>query len=130
MTKLFKRIVSLILGVIIGIVSVSGALVAAAYYLYTRITVGDMTENILPILVGFRNGPEFVITAADRHEFRLEERSQRTVDDAACRTGDVLRDNFLDQVTGEAKLIVRLEWDESANNNKGAWKITRKEYAE
>ena len=45
MTKLFKRIVSLILGVIIGIVSVSGALVAAAYYLYTRITVGDMTEN-------------------------------------------------------------------------------------
>lgn len=39
-------------------------------------------------------------------------------------------DNFLDQITGEAKLIVRLEWDESANNNKGAWKITRKEYAE
>ncbi|HBF86686.1 MAG TPA: hypothetical protein DDW54_03295, partial [Clostridiales bacterium] len=45
MTKLFKKIVSLILGVIIGIVAVSGALVASAYYLYTRVTVGDMTEN-------------------------------------------------------------------------------------
>ena len=39
-------------------------------------------------------------------------------------------DNFYDQITGEAKVLVRLEWDESANNNKGAWKITRKEYAE
>ncbi len=39
-------------------------------------------------------------------------------------------DNFYDQITGEAKVIVRLEWDESANDNKGAWKITRKEYAE
>ena len=28
------------------------------------------------------------------------------------------------------KIIVRLEWDESANDNKGAWKVTRKEYAE
>ena len=39
-------------------------------------------------------------------------------------------DNFYDQITGEAKIIVRLEWDESANDNKGAWKVTRKEYAE
>ncbi len=39
-------------------------------------------------------------------------------------------DNFYDQITGETKIIVRLEWDESANNNKGAWKVTRKEYAE
>ena len=39
-------------------------------------------------------------------------------------------DNFYDEITGEAKIIVRLEWDESANDNKGAWKITRKEYAE
>ena len=39
-------------------------------------------------------------------------------------------DNFYDEITGEAKLIVRLEWDESANDNNGAWKITRKEYAE
>lgn len=39
-------------------------------------------------------------------------------------------DNFYDQITGEAKILVRLEWDESANDNKGAWKITRKEYAE
>ena len=39
-------------------------------------------------------------------------------------------DNFYDQITGEAKVIVRLEWDESAHDNKGAWKITRKEYAE
>jgi len=39
-------------------------------------------------------------------------------------------DNFYDQITGEAKIIVRLEWDASANDNKGAWKITRKEYAE
>jgi len=39
-------------------------------------------------------------------------------------------DNFYDQITGEAKIIVRLEWDESANGNKGAWKVTRKEYAE
>ena len=39
-------------------------------------------------------------------------------------------DNFYDQITGEAKIIVRLEWDASVNDNKGAWKITRKEYAE
>ena len=39
-------------------------------------------------------------------------------------------DNFYDQITGEAKVIVRLEWDASANDNKGAWKVTRKEYAE
>lgn len=39
-------------------------------------------------------------------------------------------DNFYDQITGEAKIIVRLEWDASANENKGAWKVTRKEYAE
>ena len=39
-------------------------------------------------------------------------------------------DNFYDEITGEAKLIVRLEWDESANDNNGAWKVTRKEYAE
>ena len=39
-------------------------------------------------------------------------------------------DNFYDQITGEAKIIVRLEWDESANDNKGAWKVTRKEDAE
>lgn len=39
-------------------------------------------------------------------------------------------DNFYDQITGESKIIVRLEWDESANDNKGAWKVTRKEYAE
>ena len=39
-------------------------------------------------------------------------------------------DNFYDQITGEAKVIVRLEWDESVNDNKGAWKITRTEYAE
>ena len=39
-------------------------------------------------------------------------------------------DNFYDQITGETKIIVRLEWDESANNNQGAWKVTRKEYAE
>ena len=39
-------------------------------------------------------------------------------------------DNLFDQITGEAKIIVRLEWDESANENKGAWKITRREYAE
>lgn len=39
-------------------------------------------------------------------------------------------DNFYDQITGETKIIVRLEWDESANDNKGAWKVTRKEYAE
>ena len=39
-------------------------------------------------------------------------------------------DNLHDRITGEAKILVRLEWDESANNNKGAWKITRKEYAE
>ena len=39
-------------------------------------------------------------------------------------------DNFYDQITGEAKIIVRLEWDASANDNKGAWKVTRKEYAE
>ena len=39
-------------------------------------------------------------------------------------------DNFYDQITGEAKLIVHMEWDESADNGNGAWKITRKEYAE
>ena len=39
-------------------------------------------------------------------------------------------DNFYDEITGETKIIVRLEWDESANDNKGAWKVTRKEYAE
>ena len=39
-------------------------------------------------------------------------------------------DNFYDQITGEAKIVVRLEWDASANDNKGAWKVTRKEYAE
>ena len=39
-------------------------------------------------------------------------------------------DNLYDEITGEAKVIVRLEWDESANDNKGAWKVTRKEYAE
>ena len=39
-------------------------------------------------------------------------------------------DNLFDQITGEAKVIVRLEWDGSANNNKGQWIITRKEYAE
>ncbi len=39
-------------------------------------------------------------------------------------------DNLYDEITGEAKIIVRLEWDESANENKGAWKVTRKEYAE
>ena len=39
-------------------------------------------------------------------------------------------DNFYDQITGEAKIIVRLEWDQSANEGKGAWKVTRKEYAE
>jgi len=39
-------------------------------------------------------------------------------------------DNTFDQIIGEAKLIVRLEWDESANDNKGAWIITRREYAE
>ena len=39
-------------------------------------------------------------------------------------------DNFYDVITGEAKVIVRLEWDESANDNKGAWKVTRKEYAD
>ena len=39
-------------------------------------------------------------------------------------------DNFYDQITGEAKVLVRLEWDESADDNKGRWKITRKEYAE
>ncbi len=39
-------------------------------------------------------------------------------------------DNFYDEITGEAKIIVRLEWDESANDNNGAWKVTRKEYAE
>ena len=39
-------------------------------------------------------------------------------------------DNFYDEITGEAKVIVRLEWDESANDNNGAWKVTRKEYAE
>ena len=39
-------------------------------------------------------------------------------------------DPVFDQITGEAKIIVRLEWDESANNTNGAWKITRKEYAE
>ena len=39
-------------------------------------------------------------------------------------------DNFYDQITGEAKILVRLEWDESANDNKGAWKVTRKEYEE
>ena len=37
---------------------------------------------------------------------------------------------LFDQITGEAKLIVRLEWDDSAYDNHGAWKITRKEYAE
>ena len=47
------------------------------------------------------------------------------------RTVDLKQyDNFYDQITGEAKIIVRLEWDESANENKGAWKVTRKEYAE
>ena len=39
-------------------------------------------------------------------------------------------DDFYDEITGEAKVIVRLEWDESANNNTGAWIITRKEYVE
>ncbi len=39
-------------------------------------------------------------------------------------------DDFYDEITGEAKIIVRLEWDESANDNNGAWKVTRKEYAE
>ena len=39
-------------------------------------------------------------------------------------------DPLFDQITGEAKIIVRLEWDESANNDNGAWKVTRKEYAE
>jgi hypothetical protein len=39
-------------------------------------------------------------------------------------------DNFFDEITGEAKIIVRLEWKESANNNSGAWIITRKEYVE
>lgn len=39
-------------------------------------------------------------------------------------------DNFFDEITGEAKIIVRLEWNESANNNSGAWIITRKEYVE
>ena len=39
-------------------------------------------------------------------------------------------DNLFDQITGEVKIVVRLEWDESANENKGAWKITRREYAE
>jgi hypothetical protein len=39
-------------------------------------------------------------------------------------------DNFYDEITGETKIIVRLEWDESANDNKGAWKVTRREYAE
>ena len=37
---------------------------------------------------------------------------------------------LFDQITGEAKLIVRLEWDDSAYDNHGAWKVTRKEYAE
>lgn len=39
-------------------------------------------------------------------------------------------DNFYDRITGEAKVVVRLEWDDSANDNQGAWKVTRKEYAE
>ena len=39
-------------------------------------------------------------------------------------------DNFYDRITGEAKVIVRLEWDDSAYGGKGAWKVTRKEYAE
>ena len=39
-------------------------------------------------------------------------------------------DNFYDRITGEAKVVVRLEWDDSANNGNGAWKVTRKEYAE
>ena len=39
-------------------------------------------------------------------------------------------DNFYDRITGEAKVVVRLEWDDSANDGQGAWKVTRKEYAE
>ncbi len=39
-------------------------------------------------------------------------------------------DNFYDRITGEAKVVVRLEWDDSANDHQGAWKVTRKEYAE
>jgi len=39
-------------------------------------------------------------------------------------------DNFYDRITGEAKVLVRLEWDDSAYDGKGAWKVTRKEYAE
>ncbi len=47
------------------------------------------------------------------------------------RTVDLKQyDNFYDQITGETKIIVRLEWDESANDNKGKWIVTRKEYAE
>ena len=49
---------------------------------------------------------------------------------ASRATGYKQYDNLYDEITGEAKIIVRLEWDESANDNKGAWKVTRKEYAE
>ena len=63
--------------------------------------------------------------------------SDSTLDIATLRSNYASRsvalkqyDNSYDQITGESKIIVRLEWDESANDNKGAWKVTRKEYAE
>jgi len=36
----------------------------------------------------------------------------------------------LDQILGESRIIVQLTWDNKANNNKGAWKITRKQYVQ
>lgn len=33
-----------------------------------------------------------------------------------------------DHILGESKLLVRLKWDNKANNNLGAWKIVEKEY--
>ena len=38
--------------------------------------------DFFPVLVGFGNGPELVITTADSHELRFKKRSQRAIDNA------------------------------------------------
>jgi hypothetical protein len=72
--------------------------------------------------------------------FRTDKRTSASV---AAMSADTIRkdfesktvnfnqyDNFYDEITGEAKIIVYLEWKDSANNNNGAWVVTRKEYVE
>ena len=45
MSKIFKRLLCALLGMIIGMVSTLGAVAATVYYTYGKLTVGDISGN-------------------------------------------------------------------------------------